>query len=338
MNKITRNLFLIAITLILLNCSNDNLNETKIEEENIEETNFTKPVLETSEIKEITEFTAISGGNITSNGGKEIISRGVCWSINTLPTILDNITSDGSEIGEFKSNISNLKENTNYYLRAYATNSIGTTYGGELSFRTNTSFPNCGDINDIDGNIYSSITIENQCWIKENLNTSKYRNGDIIPQVQNSSEWASLKTGAWCYYENGNGTLTTDRGKIYNWYAVNDVRGLAPEGWHVPSRIEFLKLISNIGGWESAKKLMSKNGWGGNDQTNSTGFSAIPAGIRSGGTFAGSESRAEWWSTSKKSSAQSNTDIFTMFLNNETTIRIAEQEQYDGYTVRCIKD
>ncbi len=334
MNKITRHLFLIATSLILLNCANEDLNQTEIEE-----TNFTKPILETLTITEITEFTAVSGGNITSNGGKEIISRGVCWSLNTLPTILDNITSDGTEIGEFKSSILNLNEDTNYYLRSYATNSIGTSYGNELSFRTNSLFPNCGKIEDIDGNIYSTVTIGDKCWMKENLSTSKYRNGDDIPQVQNSSEWASLKTGAWCYFENGNGTLVTDRGKIYNWYAVNDSRGLAPEGWQVSSYTDFLNLSASVGGLESAKALMSKSGWVGNDQTNSSGFSAIPTGTRMGGTFSSSpDGRAEWWTTTKKSSSQVNSDVFTMFLNNETTIRIVEQDINNGYTVRCIKD
>lgn len=90
-------------------------------------------------------------------------------------------------------------------------------------------------VKDIDGNIYNTMIIGYQEWMTENLNVSHYRNGDIIPQVQNQIEWDRLKTGAWCYYDN-NPENGKRYGKLYNWYAVNDPRGLSPEGWHVPSR------------------------------------------------------------------------------------------------------
>ncbi|MBL0014028.1 MAG: fibrobacter succinogenes major paralogous domain-containing protein [Flavobacterium sp.] len=90
------------------------------------------------------------------------------------------------------------------------------------------------------------VQIGTQIWMTKNLNVSRYRNGDPIPQVANSAQWANLNTGAWCYYANStaNGPIY---GKLYNWYAVNDSRGLAPEGWHIPSDAEWTTLVSFLG-------------------------------------------------------------------------------------------
>ena len=114
----------------------------------------------------------------------------------------------------------------------------------------------------------------------ENLNVEYYRNGDIIPQVQDEHEWASLKTGAWCYYENdpANGKKY---GKLYNWYAVNDTRGLVPEGWHIPSYSEWRELIEYLGEDSAGTKMKSTSGWFENGNgTNSSGFGALGAGYR----------------------------------------------------------
>ena len=84
-------------------------------------------------------------------------------------------------------------------------------------------------------------------WMTKNLNADHYRNGDSIPEVRDSATWANLKTGAWCYYEN-NTVIGVKYGKLYNWYAVNDLRGLAPNGWHIPSDSEWTKLVNCMGG------------------------------------------------------------------------------------------
>lgn len=106
-----------------------------------------------------------------------------------------------------------------------------------------------------------TVTIGKQVWTSKNLNVSTYRNGDTIPQVQDQNAWANLTTGAWCYYDNDS-TNGKKYGKLYNWYAVNDPRGLAPKGYHIPTDAEWIVLIDKLGGKsEAGKKMKSISGW-----------------------------------------------------------------------------
>ena len=128
----------------------------------------------------------------------------------------------------------------------------------------------------------NEVQIGNQIWMTKNLNVSHYRNGDIIPEVTDPTQWRDITTGAWCYYNNdtANGTVY---GKLYNSYAVTDSRGLAPMGWHIPSQPELELLITYLGGSVVAGgKLKSKTGWQSPNSgaTNSTGFTGLPAGSR----------------------------------------------------------
>src|SRR6476661_5263113 len=153
-----------------------------------------------------------------------------------------------------------------------------------------------------DGKVYKAVKIGNQTWMAENLNVNTYRNGDTIPQVQDPKTWSSLTTGAWCYY--GGKTETGAKyGKLYNWYAVNDPRGLAPEGWHIPSDAEWTTLETSLGGGSVAGGKMKEAGtfnWtspntGGN---NNSGFTSLPGGIRaSNATFSNVGNQSIWWTS-----------------------------------------
>ncbi|MFA6571391.1 MAG: fibrobacter succinogenes major paralogous domain-containing protein, partial [Bacteroidota bacterium] len=135
----------------------------------------------------------------------------------------------------------------------------------------------------------STILIGTQVWMKKNLDVDHYRNGDTIPEVKDPKIWAKLKTGAWCYYGN---SLDEGKiyGKLYNWFAVNDPRGLAPAGWHIPTDTEWTTLTSNLGGESGAGgKMKSKGTLEGDDglwfrpntgASNESGFSALPGGWR----------------------------------------------------------
>lgn len=150
---------------------------------------------------------------------------------------------------------------------------------------------------DQDKKIFRTVKIKDQVWLADNLNVSTYRNGDSIPQVKNPTEWSRLKTGAWCYYENKeeNGEKY---GRLYNWYAVNDPRGLAPTGFHIPSDEEWQQLVDNLGSDEAGAKIKAKRGWKNNSfSTNETGFSGLPGGYRySVGSFLYAGNNACFWS------------------------------------------
>jgi uncharacterized protein (TIGR02145 family) len=145
------------------------------------------------------------------------------------------------------------------------------------------------------------VAIGKQIWTSKNLNVTTYRNGDVIPQVQDANAWANLSTGAWCYYEN-NTANGSSYGKLYNWYAVNDPRGLAPKGYHIPTDNEWTILSENLGGTsEAGTKMKSSSGWKNNSNgTNTTGFAGLPGGYRYDyGYFFNVGAHGYWWSSSE---------------------------------------
>jgi uncharacterized protein (TIGR02145 family) len=194
------------------------------------------------------------------------------------------------------------------------------------------------DMIDIDGNIYKSVVLGNQCWITKNLNVSKYRNGDIIPQVSDPLEWKNLTTGAWCYYEDKteNGVVY---GKLYNWYAVHDSRSLAPQGWHIPIDGEWYSLSEFLGGKVLAGgKMKTIDGWAipNEGATNESDFLALPGGVRNEvGNFGLINTCGIWWSNSDKG-----VDIaWARSLKNDTSEAISlSYDMKCGFSVRCVKD
>jgi len=169
----------------------------------------------------------------------------------------------------------------------------------------------CGEgaSNEVTGEGASNeVTIGKQVWMSENLNVDKFRNGDPIPEAKTDEEWEKAgenKQPAWCYYDNdpANGAKY---GKLYNWYAVNDPRGLAPEGWKIPSDEDWTRLTDFLGGESVAgKKMKSTEFWADNDGesgngTNESGFSGLPGGGRdNNGTFNGIGKYGYWWSSTE---------------------------------------
>jgi len=198
-----------------------------------------------------------------------------------------------------------------------------------------------GDVTDIVSNAYPTVRIGSQCWMQYNLNVSTYLNGDPIPQVQDPNEWEKLTTGAWCYYNNdpANGSIY---GKLYNWFALNDPRGLAPSGWKIPSYTDWTTLITFLGGESVAGgKMKATTGWNSPNTgaTNSSGFTALPGGFR---LFAIYDYQAigyngSYWSSTENSATGFN--AFSLELGNETSIAYFGGPQFNGGgSVRCVKD
>lgn len=193
-------------------------------------------------------------------------------------------------------------------------------------------------VTDKDGNVYKTVKINNQEWMSENLNVEHYRNGDIIPQVQDEDTWYKLKTGAWCYYEHETENGKT-YGKLYNWHAVNDPRGLAPEGWHIPVKTEWSVLIEFLGGESKAGgKMKDKTLWyePNTSATNKSGFSAYPGGYRvSSGQFYNKGKLSHFWASNELEKDFAHT-VELYYYKPDAIMRI--NLKVGGLSVRCIKD
>jgi len=200
----------------------------------------------------------------------------------------------------------------------------------------------CGTstINDVDGNAYNTVLIGTQCWIQSNLKVSKYRNGDAIPTGLNDATWSSTNNGAYTIYNND---LTNNAiyGKLYNWHAVIDSRGLCPTGWHVPSDGEWTTLTTYLGGESVAGGKMKSTGttyWDSPNTgaTNESGFSVLPGGYRFNvGSFLNIRIHAFFWSATESDS--SNAWFRYLYSSIGNVNRYYYYKLY-GFSVRCLRD
>jgi uncharacterized protein (TIGR02145 family) len=199
-------------------------------------------------------------------------------------------------------------------------------------------------VTDVDGNVYNTVLIGNQCWMRSNLKVSKYRSGEIISSVLINNDWKNLSYGAFSIYNN-NLTDNDLYGKLYNHYAVTDSRGLCPTGWHVPSEIEWNTLVNFLGGFnvaggplKSTTTLPSSGGWKSPNTgaTNSSGFSGLPGGRREyNGNFQDVAVGGDWWS----SSVYSGSSGFSLSVySSSSTISPGVSPPTLGLSVRCLRD
>jgi len=218
--------------------------------------------------------------------------------------------------------------------------------------KDSTSSKDYDTVNDIDGNVYNTVTIGDQVWIAENLKVTHYSNGDPIPNVTSDSVWSWLSTGAYCTYDNDDSNTDT-YGSMYNWHAVNDSRNIAPEGWHVPTDEEWKELEVYLGMSQSQADSLILRGTdeGGKMKetgtahwqspntgaTNESGFSALPGSWRDAydGTYNHLGYMALFWSSTE------NTSFFAWFrvlyYSNSEVNRNFRSKSY-GMSVRCVRD
>jgi uncharacterized protein (TIGR02145 family) len=186
-----------------------------------------------------------------------------------------------------------------------------------------------------------TVKIGDQQWMVANLNVSRFRNGDAIPEAKTAEQWAragELRRPAWCYYENDPKHGKT-YGKLYNWYAVTDPRGLAPAGWRIPSRDDWSELADRYGGIRQAgSALKSAAAWGAKGNgTNESGFTGLPGGIRNNvGDFVDGGVYGYWWSTSELNDSYA--DYRYLYCRSGKFFRYINYFKSSGFSVRCLRD
>lgn len=200
-----------------------------------------------------------------------------------------------------------------------------------------------------DGKVYKTVKIREQEWMVENLNVSTFRNGDSIPHAKTNQDWDNAgKEGrpAWCYYEN-NTNNGIKYGKLYNWYAVIDKRGLAPKGWHIARKSDWETLIQYLGGinesglfkfnYESFFKseVDYKTFWG-----NISGERSSLSGFNNTAIFGslGEDSYSSWWSTPIKKIDLSRHNYYQYRYDSKILVHVLDCLESEGHSVRCIKD
>ena len=196
-------------------------------------------------------------------------------------------------------------------------------------------------VTDADGNTYSVVTIGSQCWMGENLKTSKFRDGSAIPEVTDNEQWKNQLTPAFCWYNNDNSNDAT-YGKLYNWFAIEDARGICPDGWHVPSDAEYAVLTKYLGSADDvAGGRLKEEGtanWAAPNEmaSNSSGFTGLPGGMRfQEGQFDHMGKNGLFWSSRRES--ESLAFYLTLTYNNAASYRTYIYKR-SGFSCRCVKD
>jgi uncharacterized protein (TIGR02145 family) len=394
--------------------------------------NFTtqalQPSLTTLPISSLTDVSARSGGYISSTGGAAILDKGVCWSTSSNPTVGDFVKSGGvGTPGTYEIDLNNLLPKTKYYTKAYASNSAGTSYGDEISFTTYsipyakslnpssislTTATICGEVNaynapttvtfeygattgygqsatalqspvsgssltaitatisglipsgqvyhfrikavndfgtaygddiifttavkDADNNIYQTVLIGSQVWMKENLKTTKYNDNLNIGRPASISIFLGASFGVFCYYNLDETNYRDTYGALYNWYAVSTLK-LCPTGWRVPSYSSDFAALGTFLGSNSGGKIKEAgtSHWltPNTGATNSSGFTALPAGQLSSDFYNLGED-AYFWTTDEFSG-----DVWFIGANyNSSDFNMYYFNKHNGLSVRCIKE
>ena len=197
-------------------------------------------------------------------------------------------------------------------------------------------------VTDIDNNVYSCVTIGTQTWMVENLKTTHYRNGEDIPNITVGTDWSTLVTGAYCWYNNDAATYKATYGALYNWYAVADARNIAPVGWHVATDAEWTTLTTFLGGASVAggklKEILYTHWQSPNTgASNSSGFTAFPGGFCSWGDgwFYNMGKSGYWWSSTAYDASYAWSR--GLFYDLASASRLFDNKQ-NGFSVRCVRD
>ena len=284
----------------------------------------------------------------------------MCWDTAHNPTILDNHIIYGIGVNSYIGNLNGLAMGTTYHVRAFAANSVGTVYGNELTFTLMDACNGVDTVVNYDNNIYTTVALGNQCWLRENMRTTYYFDGTTIQQANGTST-----TVAYRYRPNNNDNNVATYGYLYNWVAVmngeasswrnpSGVQGICPKGWHVPSLAEWEQLNNFLqseskywcGGVSTyiGKSIAAQSGWvnaantctigASQNDNNTAGLGIYPGGYYNGG-YGGFGYYALFWC----STGISNVNAYDMSLDYDNyTILNWSRGKHEGRAVRCLKN
>lgn len=296
------------------------------------------PTVTTTEVTNVTKNTAVCGGTVISDGGAEVLEKGVCWNTSPEPTLINKCTKDGTGTEAYTSFLKSLAKNTKYYVRAYAKNNVGTAYGEQKIFTTLAEWVVPGDdwTDTRDGQEYGTVQIGSQIWMAENLNVGVQITGSEIPG------WNTI-IEKYCYDDNS--SKCDVYGGLYTWYEMmgweymESIQGICPDGWHLPSDNEWWELESFLGIDESERYLAFR----GTDEAYDlmeggyTGFNALMVGYRDWALEIFDEEGVAtyFWTTTQFDEYMA---IFRQLVwNSGQTGFWADDKEYAA-SVRCIKD
>jgi uncharacterized protein (TIGR02145 family) len=302
------------------------------------------PVLVTGSVTDITKTTAKASAKIYELGNPSFTEKGFVWDTAqsaTLEKNLGKVSVTGMDTA-FTGELTNLQPGTRYFVRAYATNSVGTAYGFPVGLLT---VAEAITLTDADGNVYQTVTIGAQVWMAENLRTTKYNDGTPIPNVTLAADWNALTTGAYSDYNNDPANAT-DYGRIYNWYAINTGK-LAPAGWHVPTTAEWATLVTTLGGEGTAGGPAKETGnahWNAPNTgaTNTSGFTGRGSGYRHPAVgapgFSDLKNIAIFQSASENAANPGATNDYFMLQSGNAAFQNPYWVKQAGAAIRLIKD
>ena len=296
------------------------------------------PEITTGSATNIDSTTAKIYGMVGFDGADAVTAAGFVWGANPdLSGAADTVSI--STGGTYMVELSDLAYNSTYYYSAYATNSVGTTYGDTLSFVAVEPPFLCGSSRpfNYNGVNYRTIQVGDRCWFADNLQSATYANGDTILYV--GTGWSSIgndQTPARAAFSYDTLNVPT-YGWLYNWYAASDHRNICPEEWHVAEQPEWEALVASLSPTLSGKELKAKSSdavpW---DGLNSIGFNAIPAGYRTdGGTFQQLGTNAYFWTSDAWSSVSGRDWRLSSGTNTASNSYFNKK---GGFSVRCVKE
>jgi uncharacterized protein (TIGR02145 family) len=292
------------------------------------------PIINTTAATEITDTRFTTGASIVENGGSTVTTIGLCWSKTPNPTINDSKTEfAGTET--FSTIIKGgLLPNTTYYVRAYATNGIGTGYGNEVTVNTAA----VQSVTDVDGNVYQAVVIGNRVWLAENLKVTKYTNGDVIGTTTSGVENEATPKYQWVYDNNEANAATY--GRYYTYYAAMDERKVCPAGTHVSTMDDWMDLNDVVNGGGFKLRTTGTDTWiaPNSSATNEIGFNAVGSGYRS--QFSGFHNLKEYafYLTERSETGNESTLNGIYLQNNDNSIWLPALAKKSGYSIRCVKD